>query len=223
MILLDVHAATQAWAGFSRVQLSPEGAFLSLVGAVVIDTWALGGPRFAPVMDRLAFIGWVACWQVGFAGSGLTGLISGAVTGAFAMVASIWDYPLFVGAMHIGPQILGLVVLAITLGAMAPAKIKFLGRLSNIQFSHLKQVGSSAMARTGMARDPSLPAPSAGWVKKLFPGSVNLGTVALALLFVTAATVITGGLGAANQWGVDRCVQVCATITHPLLAPLGYA
>lgn len=222
LTVVEIHAAATS-AGLPKPLLSPEGAFLSLALAAAIDTWALGGPKLAPLMDRLAFIGWVACWQVGFQGSGITAMLSGLVTGAFQMLAGIWDYPLFVGAVHIGPQLIALAVFALTIGLMAPAKWKVFGKLSNIQFSHLRQAGSAALARTGMARDPSLAPPSTGLWKKIFPGSINLGMVSLALLFVTGATVITGGLGSANQWGVERCVQVCALLTRPILLPLGYA
>jgi hypothetical protein len=223
-VLSDILAASTS-AGLSGSALSPEGAFLSLVLAAAVDTWAIGGPRLAPLFDRLAFVGWVACWQVGFQGAGLTGRISGIVTGAFTLLAGVWDYPLFVGAVHIGPQILALVVLAITIGAMAPTKVKFLGKLSNIQFEHLRQAGTAAMARTGMgAGAPGVaPRASSGLIRKIFPGSINIGMVALALLFVTSATVVTGGFGSAATWGVAQCIAVCSAITRPLLMPLGYA
>lgn len=200
-----------------------EVAFLALVLSVMIDTWGIGGPKWAPVFDRLAFVGWIVVWAVGFAGTGLTGLIAGLVTGVFSMIAGLWHAPLFVGAMLIGPQLLAFAVAAVAAGAMVPERWRFFGHLSRIKFDHLRQAGTNAMAATGISRAgaPAGPARSGGVLKKLFPGSVNVGMVALALLFVTGATVVEGGLATAMNAGVQKDVQFVVWATHPLIAQIG--
>jgi hypothetical protein len=196
--------------------MSPEGAFLTLVLAVLIDTWGIGGAKFAPLFDRLAFIGWVAVFAVGFEGAGLTEMVNGTVNGLFAGVAGLWNAPLWRGAVVIGPQIIGWVVAAVTVGAMLPQRVRVLGQLSRLQFAHLRQGGSRGGAGRGDAT-------GGGWVRKLFPGSVNLGLVALALLLVTTTATVHGGIGTAMHWGVNTSVAIAAGIVHPLLASTGVA
>jgi hypothetical protein len=128
-----------------------EVAFITLVLSVLIDCWGIGGPRWAPIFDRLAFLGWIVVWAVGFA-------------------------------------------------------------------------GTAAMASTGITRaGPAAPVRAGGgWLRKMFPGSVNFGMVALALLFVTGATVIEGGIASAMNAGVQRDIQFMVWATHPLLGQIGH-
>lgn len=200
-----------------------EVAFITLVLSVLVDTWGVGGPRLSGLFDRLAFLGWIVVWAVGFAGTGLTGLIAGLVTGVFRALAGVWHAPLFEGAVLVAPHLLAWTVAAIAVGAMAPERWRFLGHLSKIKFEHLRQAGSQAMAATGIPR-AGAPAPAragGGWFRKLFPGSVNFGLVALALLFVTGATVIEGGIASAMNAGVQKDITFMVWATSPLIGQIG--
>jgi hypothetical protein len=201
-----------------------EVAFITLVLSVLIDCWGIGGPRWAPIFDRLAFLGWIVVWAVGFAGTGLTGLIAGLVTGVFEAIAGLWHAPLFEGGVLVAPHLLAWAVGLIAVGAMAPERWRFLGHLSKIKFEHLRTAGTAAMASTGITRaGPAAPVRAGGgWLRKMFPGSVNFGMVALALLFVTGATVIEGGIASAMNAGVQRDIQFMVWATHPLLGQIGH-
>jgi hypothetical protein len=233
MHVLDVTQAA-AYANPLGV-LSPEGALLAVVLAVIIDTWGLGGPRLAPLFDRLAFVGWISGWSAGFQGSGLTTTISGVLTDLFGLPKGISSAPLFVGLMNLGPQLIGLAAFVIAFGCFIPARIRVFGHLSQLEFAHLKTAVSGlrstmhtrAGVRTGAELGPpATAAPGAGrggntLIKRLFPGQVNLGVVTIALIVVTFATVIKGGIGVVMQWVVGSCLLTMAWLFAPLLHSIG--
>ena len=200
--------------------LPAEGAALILVAAFLVDTWALGGPKLAPWFDRIAFIGWVAVIAAGFEGAGLTSAVQGIITGFFEAIAEVWDAPLFRGFVRIGPQLIGFLVLCVVVGCLIPQnKIKILGKLSHLEFSHLRQA-KAMLVTTGAARTAATPvAPAAGKsiFKKLLPGEVNLGMVICAILLVSIGPMITGGFGGLMKGIVTECVILSADATHPVL------
>lgn len=198
--------------------LQPEGAALIFVFALLVDTWGIGGPKLAPWFDRIAFIGWTAVIAAGFEGAGLTGVVQGLITGMFEALAGVWNAPLFRGLVRIGPQLIGFVVLAVVVGCLVPNRVKFLGRLSHLEFSHLRQA-KAALVATGAARGTTAPAAPAGksTFKRLFPGEVNLGLVICAVLLVSIGPMITGGFGGAMRGITTECVILAADATKPIL------
>lgn len=217
-----MHALHAAAAALPPSVVAAEVAALAIVLGVLIDTWGIGGPRYGPLFDRLALIFWVAGIDRGFAGSGLTETIKGFITGVFAAAAGMWDAPLFVGLAYLGPQLIALLTAALALGIILPKRIKIVGRLSDIEVSHLRQASDAAMANTGVSRTGGPPA-KGGLMKKLFPGTVNFGMVALALLFVTTSTMITGGVATGMAKGIDACVAISTWAATPVLAATGAA
>lgn len=216
-----MHTLHAAAAALPPSVVAAETAALAIVCGVLIDTWGLGGPRYAPLFDRLALIFWVAGIDRGFAGSGLTETIQGFITGVFAAASTMWDAPLFVGLAYLGPQLIALLTAALALGIIMPKRVKILGRLSDIEVSHLRQVGEAAMTNTGVTRSGGQG--RGGLLKKLFPGTVNFGMVALALLFVTTSTMITGGVATGMSKGIDACVSISTWCAYPILHATGAA
>jgi hypothetical protein len=198
--------------------LPAEGAALIFVFALLVDTWGIGGPKLAPWFDRIAFIGWTAVIAAGFEGAGLTRAVQGLITGMFEMLAGLWDAPLFRGLVRVGPQLIGFLVLCVVIGCLVPNRFKLLGKLSHLEFHHLRQAKAS-LVTTGAARGTAAPAAPAGrsTFKRLFPGEVNIGMVICAVLLVSIGPMITGGFGGAMRGITTECVILSADATHPVL------
>lgn len=211
------------------IVLSGAGAALVLMASALIDTWALGGPKLAPLFDRLASVGWVAVWAAGFQGTGLTSTLSGTLSSGFGVLAGMWNAPLFVGLVKVGPQAIGVLALAAWIGCMLPARVKVLGHLSRLEFSHLREFGQQAMTRTGFSRrtvvaktgdTPPVATGTNAW-RRIFPGQINVGMVVVDLLLVTFSTVIQGGVGIVMQWIVGASIIASALAVSPVTKSMG--
>lgn len=219
--------------GHLAAVLSAEGGALALGAAVLIDTWAVGGPRFAPLMDRIAFIGWTAAATVAVDGLGLAGLLTGTLSGACDAAAGLVPSPLWAGIAHVLPQVIGLVAFAVILGCLLPARMAGpLGHLGRLDFSDLDVVGRArggGAPRGGPGAPgggaPSGGAPSGGSVavlaRRLFPGKINVGMIGAAVLLVVLAPTIRGGAGGGMRWLIWACVSIAQALVGPLLHGMG--
>lgn len=182
--------------GIKRV--SDSAVFVVLVMAVLIDICGLF-PTW--IGDRLAFIGYVAVFSAGFTNSGLAGLVNTTISGFFDFVVTIYDAPVTRGAKIMGPQILAGFVLLMVIGAFAPVKwSRLLGTFAHINFSDLrhKRAGTVRTVAAGAEmKGPPAQSFMGGFMKKLFPGTVNIGMVVLAILFVSSNATVGGGVGTA--------------------------
>jgi hypothetical protein len=220
MLAAALGAPPATFAPSSYLSILPaEGAALIFLFALLIDTWALGGPRLAPWFDRIAFIGWTAVIAAGFEGAGLTGAVQGLISGVFQALAGVWNAPLFVGFVRVGPQIIGFLVLAIVVGCLVPNRVRFLGKLSHLEFSHLRQA-RAVLVTTGVSRKTQAAVEDTAGkstIKKLFPGEVNVGLIICAVLLVSVGPMINGGFGTAMRGITKECVILSGDAVHPVL------
>lgn len=201
--------------------LSDAACFMVLVVSVLIDMCRLFPDWLG---DRLAFIGYLAAVAVGFKNSGLFENIRSFIDTVAAAPRGILDVPLTRGMAQVGPQVLALVVLLVTIGAMWPnrhasgsntpmkappgamlASVRstasgIMGSLSSIEFSHFRQRHDfRAIFRAA------------------FPGTVNLGMVGLAVLFIACASMAGTGLAGIMNSAIEHDVNLAATLIHPLM------
>ena len=194
--------------------MTDSAVFVILVFAVLVDMCSLF-PTW--IGDRLAFIGYVAALSAGFTNGGLSALVNNLVNGFFSFVVQMYDAPVTRGAQAIGPQILALFVLLVTVGAFAPPKWhKVLGTFAHVNFSDLKYKrapNAAQMKGPEVVRQSSF---AAGFMKKLFPGTVNIGMVVLAVLLVSSNATVSGGVGT----GITNIISWSQNIGNNISGPI---
>lgn len=208
--------------------LSDSACFMILVVSVLIDMCRLFP---AWLGDRLAFIGYLASIAIGFKNSGLFETIRGFIDGVAAAPQGLWDIPITRGCAQTGPQLVALIVMLITFGAMVPVRwSKWFGTFAQIQFADFRGLigkGNSPNAimkvtgPPGKVTGPPGTAPHPGartWFRSLFPGTVNLGMVAVAVLFIVSASLAGSGVAGLMNRAIEIDVNTAAHLITPLLS-----
>ena len=194
--------------------MNDSAIFVILVFAVLVDMCGL-----FPVWigDRLAFIGYVAALSAGFDNGGISSVINNLINGFFSFIVQLYDAPITRGAQAIGPQIIAGFVLLVTIGALAPPKwSRILGTFAHVNFSDLRyKKGANHSQMKGPM--PATASFGSGFFKKLFPGTVNIGMVILAVLFISSNAIVSGGVGASINGGIEWSHTIGNTISSPIV------
>lgn len=195
-------------------EMSDSAIFVILVFAVLVDMCGLF-PTW--IGDRLAFIGYLAALSAGFNNGGIASVVNGVVNGFFSFIVSMYDAPITRGAAAIGPQILAGFILLVTIGAFAPVRwSKLLGTFAHVNFSDLKYKRAPNQAQMKGPAVIQQSSFAAGFIKKLFPGTVNIGMVILAVLLVSSNATVSGGVGTS----IDRIITASQTVGNNLSGPI---